>query len=363
MMKDDAYMQIALDLAARGRGRVEPNPMVGAVVVTDGRIAGRGWHKQFGGPHAEVSALHDAGPAGSGATIYVTLEPCCHHGKTPPCSDAVIAAGIKRAVVAMVDPFPDVAGRGLEQLRQAGLEVEAGVLEARARQLNAPFVKLVTAGRPYVIVKWAMSLDGKIATRTGDSQWISSEPSRQRVHELRNVVDAVMIGVGTALADDPQLTCRIEGGRNPRRIVVDSSARTSVGSKLVQTAREVETIIAATGDAPTERVEALEGAGCEVLLLPPRDGRVDLAALMDELGRRKLTNVLVEGGGELLGGIIRQDLADRAMVFVAPKVIGGREAPGPVGEEGVASLAEALSLEQVHVEHIGPDLLVEGELK
>ncbi len=359
-MNDETFMQIALDLAARGRGRVEPNPMVGAVVVGDGRIVGRGWHREFGGPHAEVFALDDAGDAARGATLYVTLEPCCHQGKTPPCTEAVISAGIGRVVAAMMDPFPEVAGRGLQLLSEAGIEVECGVLEGRAMKLNAPFVKLVTTGRPYVIAKWAMSLDGKIATRTGESRWISSEASRRRAHEMRNIVDAVMIGIGTAVVDDPELTCRIESGRNPRRIIVDSTARLALDSKLVRSAREVETIVAATDAAPAGRVRALRDAGCKVLQVAARDARVDLDALLGLLGGLKLTNVLVEGGGELLGELIGRRLADSAMVFIAQKVIGGRDAPVPVAGEGITPLGDALELTDVRVEQMGPDILIEG---
>jgi diaminohydroxyphosphoribosylaminopyrimidine deaminase/5-amino-6-(5-phosphoribosylamino)uracil reductase len=337
--------------------------MVGAVVVAaDGRIVGRGWHQQFGGPHAELLALREAGDAARGATLYVTLEPCCHHGKTPPCTDAVIAAGVGRVVAAMSDLFPQVAGRGLKQIAEAGIRVECGLLEARARALNAPFIKLVTTGLPYVIAKWAMSLDGKIATRTGESRWISSEVSRRRVHELRNVVDAVIIGLGTAIRDDPELTCRIDGGRNPRRIVVDGQAELPLESKLVRTAGEIPTLVAATESAPADRATALQAAACEVLRLPGSGGMVHLEPLMRLLGERRLTNVLVEGGGELLGQMVAGGLVDRVMVFVAPKLIGGRAAPSPLAGEGIASLAEALSLVNVRVEQVGPDILVEGEI-
>src|SRR5262245_57065762 len=260
-MTDREWMAQALALAERGRGYVEPNPLVGAVVVRDGRLVGEGWHRRYGEAHAEVNALHEAGEAARGATLYVTLEPCCHHGKTPPCTDAVLRFGVRRVVAAMTDPFPRVAGGGVERLRTAGLEVETGLLEADARRLNAPYLKLLATGRPYVHAKWAMTLDGKLATRTGDSKWISSDASRRRVHELRGRMDAILVGIGTALADDPLLTARPPGPRTARRIVLDSRLRLPPTSRLVQTAREVLTTVVAAASADEGAAGRLPQAG------------------------------------------------------------------------------------------------------
>jgi diaminohydroxyphosphoribosylaminopyrimidine deaminase/5-amino-6-(5-phosphoribosylamino)uracil reductase len=337
-------MRQALALAARGRGHVEPNPMVGAVVVRDGVRVGEGWHQRFGGPHAEVFALAAAGDAARGATLYVTLEPCCHFGKTPPCTDAVIAAGVRRVVAAMADPFPKVAGGGIALLRDAGVEVEVGVCEAEARRLNAPYLKLVGTGRPYVHAKWAMTLDGKIATRTGDSKWISNEASRRRVHELRGRMDAILVGSGTALADDPQLTARPAGPRVPARIVLDRRGRLSPDSHLVRTAREVPTIVVGQGNPAL--VEVIPSGS--------------IAELLDELGRRRFTNVLVEGGGEVLGSFLDAGEIDEVHVFIAPRLAGGTLARGPVLGVGVERMADALRLAAWEVETVEGDVYLRG---
>jgi diaminohydroxyphosphoribosylaminopyrimidine deaminase/5-amino-6-(5-phosphoribosylamino)uracil reductase len=359
-LPDGHPMRQALALAEKGRGGVEPNPLVGAVVERDGRIVGRGWHRRFGGPHAEVFALQEAGDAGRGATLFVTLEPCCHHGKTPPCTDAVLRAGIARVVAAMTDPFPAVAGGGLAVLRAAGLAVEVGPGEDQARRLNAPYLTLLTQKRPHVHVKWAMTLDGKIATRSGDSKWISNEASRRRVHELRGRMDGILVGIGTALADDPQLTARPPGPRTATRLVLDSHARLSPDSVLVRTARDTPTLVATTADLPAERAAALEAAGCEVLRLPSPGGKPDVAALLAELGRRRWTNLLVEGGGEVLGSFRDAGLIDEVHVFIAPRLAGGAAAPGPVGGLGVDRIAEALSLGGWDVEELAGDVYLHG---
>ena len=360
-----AAMTRALELAEQGRGCVEPNPMVGAVVVREGRIAGEGWHERFGEAHAEVNAIAAAGgPAACrGATLYVTLEPCSHHGKTPPCADAVVAAGLAKVLVAMVDPFPASQGRGIERLRAAGIAVEVGLLEAEARRLNAPFIKLVTEGRPFLIAKWAMSLDGKIATRTGDSRWVSSPVSRRLVHEIRGRVDAVLVGISTALADDPLLTARPPGPRTATRIVADSRARLSPASQLVATARDVPLLLATTDAAPDARCNTLARAGVEILRLPANEqGRTDLRALLDELGRRRMTNVLMEGGGELFASALAAGLVDKLMVFVAPKLRGGRDAPSPVAGGGIARMADALEARDWSLRRLGVDALIQAWL-
>ncbi len=366
---DVDWMQQALELAERGRGAVEPNPLVGAVIVRQGQVVGEGWHQRYGQAHAEVNALAQAGELARGATLYVTLEPCCHHGKTPPCTDAVLRAGIGRVVAAMADPFPAVSGQGAEILRAAGLIVELGLCEAEARRLNAPYLKLLATGRPYVHAKWAMTLDGKIATRQGDSKWISSEASRRRVHELRGRMDAILVGSGTALADDPQLTARPDFGaagkpagvpRTATRIVLDSRCRLPTGSILVRTAREIPTLIVTASDVAADRRRALEALGCEVV--PLLEGRASIPALLAELGRRRMTNVLVEGGSSVLGSFLDAGAIDEAHVFIAPRLAGGAGALTPIGGHGVGTIRQALRLETLQVELIEGDVYWHGRI-
>lgn len=352
-----SWMRHALALAERGRSFVEPNPLVGAVIVRDGRLVGAGWHERYGAAHAEVNALAAAGVAARGATLYVTLEPCCHQGKTPPCTDTVVRAGVRRVVAAMLDPFPQVAGHGVACLRAAGIEVEVGICEPEARRLNAPYLKLLTTGRPYVHAKWAMTIDGKICTRTGDSKWISGEASRHRVHELRGRMDAILIGIGTALADDPLLTARPPGPRVATRIVLDSRGRLPATSRLLRTTGEAPVmVVTVAGSAP----ERLAAAGCEVLELSAENDRPAIVALLDELGRRRLTNILVEGGAEVLGSFLDAAEIDEVHVFVAPMFVGGGAAKGPVAGLGVARLADALRLASWSVERLEPDLFLHG---
>jgi diaminohydroxyphosphoribosylaminopyrimidine deaminase/5-amino-6-(5-phosphoribosylamino)uracil reductase len=336
--------------------------MVGAVAVREGRIVGEGFHERFGGPHAEPAAIAAAGDACRGATFYVTLEPCTHFGKTPPCVPAVVGAGFARVVAAMIDPDPRNQGRGIEQLRAAGVEVEMGLLAAEAQRLNAPFVKLTTRGLPFLTAKWAMSLDGKTATRTGESRWISSPPSRELVHTLRGQSDAVLVGVGTVLADDPLLTARPPGPRTAARVVADSLARLPLESRLARSAREAPVIVAATEAAPADRRSALERAGVEVLVLPAEGRRVSVRALMAELGRRRMTNVLLEGGGELCAAALACGAVDKVLAFVAPRIIGGRDAPAPVGGQGAAELARALQAKEWTMRRVGDDALIEAWL-
>lgn len=350
-------MQRALVLAERGRGYVEPNPLVGAVLVKNGELVGEGWHERYGGRHAEVNAIRAAGERARDATMYITLEPCCHYGKTPPCTNAIVAAGIRGVVAAMVDPFSHVAGRGAELLRKAGIEVEIGLGEAQARRLNAPYLKLIATGLPYVHAKWAMSLDGKIATRTGDSKWISNEASRRRGHELRGRMDAIIIGIGTALADDPLLTARPPGPRTPSRIVLDSRARLPLTSQLVKTAREVPTWIFTVGSDASEA--DLKAAGCEVGSLPAGpDGRPSIPVLLHQLGRSRFTNILVEGGAEVLGSFRDADAIDEVHIFIAPRLIGGAGGKSPLAGRGAQGLAEALHLTDWTVELLDGDLYV-----
>ncbi|MDQ2687225.1 MAG: bifunctional diaminohydroxyphosphoribosylaminopyrimidine deaminase/5-amino-6-(5-phosphoribosylamino)uracil reductase RibD, partial [Armatimonadota bacterium] len=316
--------------------------------------------------HAEVFALRAAGEAARGATAYVTLEPCSHQGRTPPCADALLQAGVSRVVAAMTDPDPRVAGRGLERLRSAGVSVEVGLCEAEARALNAAFIKHRLTGRPWVVLKTAMTLDGKIATRTGHSQWITSPVARRAVHrQLRDRCDAIVTGVGTVLADDPSLTTRLEHreGRDPLRVIVDSTGRTPLDSQVVRrAAQDGKTLIATTSAAPADRRDALAARGCELLLCAPdADGRVDLTDLTMRLGTRgDVIGVLIEGGGELAASFLQADLVDRWLAFVAPKIIGGRNAPGPVGGVGAAQMADARAIFAWRVSRCGPDLRIDG---
>jgi diaminohydroxyphosphoribosylaminopyrimidine deaminase/5-amino-6-(5-phosphoribosylamino)uracil reductase len=355
-------MARALELAARGKGAVEPNPMVGCILARGAEIIGQGWHRRYGGPHAEVEALAVAGARAKGATLYVTLEPCCHHGKTPPCTDAVLAAGIRRVVVASLDPFPAVAGKGISLLQQAGVEVEVGLLADEAQRLNAPYRKLIATDRPWVIAKWAMTLDGKIASRTGDSRWISSAESRAVVHDLRGRVDAILVGRRTAEVDDPLLTARPAGLRTATRIVVDSQGVLASSSQLVQTARTTPLVVAVSQQAEPANRTRLESAGCEVLVCHGATHAERLDALLVELGRRRMTNVLVEGGGEVLGTLLDMRAIDEIHLFVAPKLIGGQQALSPVGGLGLARIADSLCSAEVVWRQIDDDLYLHARL-
>lgn len=365
MLKFDtpaAAMQHALMLAARGLGSVEPNPPVGAVIVDDtGRCIGEGWHQRFGGPHAEVFALEQAGPAARGATLYVTLEPCCHFGKTPPCSRAVIAAGLKRVIIAMTDPAPHVAGGGIAELRAAGIEVDVGLCDAEARALTAPFVRWVTRRLPWVHAKWAMTLDGKIASRTGHSQWISGPESRAVVHELRGRMDAIAVGIGTVLADDPLLTARPPGPRTATRIILDPQARLPQTSQLVQTVRETPVLWVVGTHVPTDQTVSIEAAGVERLSLPhdPEHG-FPLKEWLSILGQRSMTHVFIEGGGKLLGSLFDADLIDEYHIFIAPKLIGGVTAPSPLNGVGGESIPTLASLDHPTVRTLGNDIYIHG---
>jgi len=341
-MDDAVWMREALELAERGRGHVEPNPLVGAVVVRGESAVARGWHERFGGPHAEVNALANLGDAGRGATLYVTLEPCCHAGKTPPCTAAVIGAGIRRVVAAMPDPFPAVAGGGIRQLRAAGVDVTVGVCESEARRLNRAYLTLVNKARPYVHLKWAMSLDGRIATRTGESKWISGEASRRRVHQLRGRMDAIIVGAGTVRADDPLLTARPAGPRTPTRIVLSSRPELPAGCQLLRTAGDAPVIVAAAtpGRAP----------GVEVLVVP------SVAGLLEELGRRRMTNVLVEGGARVFGSFLDSGLVDEVHAFVAPTLIG--EGTGVMRGAGAGRIPEAPRFSELSVEPVDTDIYI-----
>lgn len=359
-------MALALALAARGLGAVEPNPMVGCVIVGNGEIVGQGYHEAFGGPHAEINALAVAGEQANGATAYVSLEPCCHQGKTPPCTQALVRAGIKRVVVAMQDPFMQVCGRGVAELTAAGIQCDVGVGNSDAAWLLAPYRKLIATGRPWVIAKWAMTLDGKLATRTGDSQWISSEASRAIVHQLRGRVDAIVVGSGTAHADNPLLTARpadrADVKRTATRVVVDSVAALSPESRLVQTAGDIPVMVAAAENASPASCRRLTEAGAEVFHCAGDTHQKRLASLLEELGRRRMTNVLVEGGSQLLGTLFDMRAVDEVHAFIAPKFAGGAAAPAPVGGEGVERMVGALKLADISIEELDGDVYVHGRV-
>lgn len=360
-------MAEALSLAEKGAGRTSPNPLVGAVVVDKGgALAGRGWHERAGAPHAEIAALEEAGGRAHGATLYINLEPCAHQGKTPPCAPEVVRAGISRVVAAIEDPDPRVAGRGFKILRDGGVAVECGLMALEAARLNEVFISSTLNERPFVTLKMAMSLDGRIATRTGQSRWITGEASRAFSHEFRDRVDAILVGVETLLKDDPLLTARPQGkeGKPLIRIVLDSHLRTPPAARALPPDRGVATIIAALEGSAPERAEELEKMGAEVLLLGPGpDGRVALAPLLEALGGRGVRHLLVEGGGRVHGSFLRQGLADRVMAFIAPMIIGDEAAPGAVSGEGAAELSMAPRISHVEHEQIDGDILIQGYLK
>ncbi len=359
--EDLRWMDLALAEATQGRGAVEPNPMVGAVIVRDGQIVGRGHHARFGGPHAEVTALRQARSAARGATLYVTLEPCCHHGKTPPCTGAIKCAGLARVVVAIRDPFPQVDGGGIAVLRAAGIKVELGLRAEAAARLNAPFLKRVLTGIPYVTAKWAMTLDGKTAVASGDSQWISSARSRSLVHAMRGRMDAILVGIGTVLADDSLLTARPPGPRTASRIVLDSQARLPLESRLATTARQAPVILAVTAAAPQQRLVALADLGCEILRFPATP-RVPITPLLIELGRRQMTNLLVEGGGKVLGTFLDEGHVDEVDVFIAPILEGGDHPHTPARGKGVAKMSQAIRLGDLTTSELDGDVRVQGLL-
>ncbi len=350
-----SHMRRALLLARRALGSVSPNPAVGAVIVKDGEVVGEGWTQPPGQAHAEVMALRHAGARARGATLYVTLEPCSHFGRTPPCADAVIAAGIAEVHAALIDPNPLVNGGGIARLRDAGIRTHVGEGKDEAREIIEAYIKHKTTGLPFVTAKFAMSLDGKIATRSGDSKWITGEEARRYVHELRAVSDAIIVGVNTVIADDPQLTARDAEGkplaRQPLRVVVDSSGRTPKEARML--GEPGKTLIATTR-------ENLAWAGAETMLVPSRNGLVDAGELLKKLGQRDVTSVFVEGGGTLLGSLFDQRLVDKVIAFVAPAIIGGRAAPSPVGGEGVETMADALRLQRVRVTQLGTDVAITG---
>lgn len=357
----EAYMRRALELARLGVGRTSPNPMVGAVIVKEGRIIGEGYHEAYGGPHAEVNAIHHATEPLEGAEIYVTLEPCSHFGKTPPCALKLIECRFSKVIVAMEDPNPLVAGRGIQMLRKQGIEVEVGLLEDEARELNEVFIKYITEKRPFCVMKAAMTLDGKIATVTNASKWITSEAARAYVHQLRDQMKGIMVGFGTLLADDPQLTTRLpEGsGRDPVRIIVDSSLRMPLEARVLHLNSQSPTLIATTDQADRDKATALQAMpGVRLIITPEKDGKVDLDYLMFVLGEQGIDSLLLEGGATLNAAALDAGIVDKVMFFIAPKLLGGKDAPTPVGGQGIQRMEDCVKLKDMKAVMVGEDLMV-----
>ncbi len=358
---DSEYMKRALQLAENGIGRVNPNPLVGAVVVRDGRIIGEGWHQAYGLAHAEVNAVDDAESRAetvTGATVYVNLEPCCHYGKTPPCTELLIRKQVSRVVIGMLDPNPLVGGKGVQRLEEAGIDVTVGVLERECQKLNEVFCHFMKYRRPFVVLKAAMSLDGKIAAPSGESKWITAEAARRDVQLLRNRYSAIMTGVETVIKDDPELTCRLEGGRNPARVILDSSLRIPSGSKVLTDQQRNRTVIACIEGASSEKASGLEARGAEVLRCKSRNGRIDLEDLMVKLGALSIDSVLLEGGATVNDSAFSQGIVDKIILYIAPKIIGGEKSKTVVGGHGIERLDQAYPLEIEAMERVGEDLRI-----
>jgi len=359
---DEAYMERALDLAEKGRGTTSPNPMVGAVVVKNGRVIGEGYHDAAGSAHAEVNALDAAGASARNAVLYVTLEPCNHTGRTPPCTGKIISAGIKRVVIAMDDPNPNVTGGGGDALKSHGIEVSRGVCEARARRLNEAFIKFVRTGRPFVMVKCAATLDGRIATRSGDSKWVTGAAARAHVHRLRQAVDAIMVGIDTVCADNPSLTTRIERRqvRDPIRIVIDPSLRIDEDARLLHQVSDAETILIIGDPADPGKARRLSQRHIRIIPMPVVDGKIDLNRLMTHLGKREITSLLIEGGGGVIGSAFRAGIVDKALFFYAPKIMGGDDGVPICRGPGAATMKDCIGLTSVQTRQFDDDILIEG---
>lgn len=359
MMKNDHnFMKMALDLAETAKGKTNPNPVVGAILVKDGVIVGSGLHRKAGEPHAEVHAFNMAGDQAKGATLYVTLEPCSHYGKTPPCANLVKDSGVKRVVVAAKDPNPAVAGKGINIIKEAGIEVEVGVLEEEAKRLNERFMHNMITQTPFVVSKVAMTLDGKIAAYTGHSQWITGEEARKEVHYLRNEVDAILVGVGTVLADNPKLTTRLDQpAKNPIRIILDSELRTPLDSNVADCS-EAQTIILTSLDEEDEKAGSLKEKGVQVIQVPYRSGKMDLQSALKRLYEEGVTDILLEGGSEVNASFMRERLIQKYIVYIAPKILGGKSSFTPFRGEDVETVDEAVQLTFESVEKVGEDLKV-----
>lgn len=362
---DEIYMRRALELAEKGIGSVNPNPYVGAVIVKNGNIIGEGWHEYYGGNHGEVNAFNNATEDVDGATLYVNLEPCSHYGKTPPCVKAIVEKGIKKVVIALTDPNPKVAGKGIEILRNNGIEVVTGILENESKKLNEVFIKYITTKTPFCIMKGAMTLDGKIASYTGDSRWVSNEKSRNYTHRLRNKYMAIMAGIGTVLKDNPSLNTRIESftreeSRDPIRVIIDTRARIPLDSNAININSKSPIILATTELAPKEKIIELREKSVQIISTPLKNQRIDLQYLMKKLGERKIDSILLEGGGTLNYSALTEGIVDKINIFIAPKLIGGANSMTPVGGEGIPKMNNAIQVKNIELQAFGKDILVEG---
>jgi len=364
-MDDPFYMRIALDLAENGRGYTSPNPMVGAVVVKDGAIVGKGWHEALGGPHAEVNALDHAGEKAAGATIYVTLEPCHHYGRTPPCTERILAAGIRRVVIATADPNPKVTGGGSDYLKSQGLDITIGVCEEAALAQNEAFFKFIRTGRPFVFLKCAATLDGRIATRTGDSKWVTGPAARQHVHELRHWADGLLVGVGTVKADNPSLTTRLDEkkGVDPHRIILDTRLSIPEDAKVLQIESASDTLIIFNKSDDPEKPMRLAAKGIELLKAPLTDGKLDFSAVLEMLGQKNMTSLMIEGGSRVLGSALRADIADKVYFFYAPKILGGDDGIPICSGPGPELMAGSIPIENIHVKRFDADILISGYVR
>ena len=357
----ELYMRRAIELAGKGTGYTNPNPLVGAVIVKDGRIIGEGFHETYGGLHAERNALKNCTEDPKGAELYVTLEPCCHFGKTPPCTEAVIKSGIRKVYVGNIDPNPKVSGKGIDILREHGIEAETGVLDAECREINEIFFHYIAHDTPYVALKYAMTLDGKIAVKTGESKWITGREAREHVQFLRHRYAAILVGIDTVFSDDPMLNARIRGGNKPTRVICDSRLRLPLSSKIVQSAKVIPTIIAAC--ERNEKAQRLEALGCRVLICPEKDGKTDLLELLRTLRKEKIDSILVEGGADINDSVIQTKSVNKVYAFVAPKLFGGRQARSPVEGKGIDKISDAILLKGPEITRLGEDLLLEYEAR
>ena len=362
MEQDRQYMKMALELAQKGMGFTAPNPMVGAVIVKNGRIIGQGYHRKYGGLHAEREALAACTEEPKGASIYVTLEPCCHYGKQPPCVNAILEAGIRRVIIGSSDPNPLVAGKGIRILKDHGIEVTENILKEECDKLNEAFFYYIQNKKPYVVMKYAMTMDGKIAAYTGESKWVTGEAARIHVQEQRLKYTGIMVGVGTVLADDPMLTCRLENSRNPVRIICDSHLRTPLTSKIVRTAKTIPTILASSSK-DQQKIKNYEEMGCQVLYVPEKNGHIDLNRLMEILGATKIDSILLEGGGSLNWSALESGIVQKVQTYISPKLFGGEEAKTPVEGKGFPDPASAVLLKNSEIIRLGDDFLIESEVK
>ncbi|MCI6691987.1 MULTISPECIES: bifunctional diaminohydroxyphosphoribosylaminopyrimidine deaminase/5-amino-6-(5-phosphoribosylamino)uracil reductase RibD [unclassified Clostridium] len=360
---EEKFMKMAIELAKKGKGKVNPNPLVGAVIVKNGEIIGQGYHSKYGGNHAEIEAINNATDDVKGATIYVTLEPCFHYGKTPPCVDKLISSGISKVVIGHLDPNPLVSGKSIEKLKSLGIEVKVGVLEEECLKLNEVFIKYIKTKLPFVVLKSGVSLDGKIATKTGESKWITGATSRAKVNELRNELRGIMVGVNTVIIDDPTLNCNIHGGRNPIRIILDSNLRIPLDSKILKTAYKYETIIATTKNIDLNKKALVEELKAKVITIDSINNKVDLNKLMIKLGEMKIDSILLEGGGEVNYSALEAGIIDKLMLFMAPVIIGGKESKTFVEGKGIDLLTNSFKASNLKIEYLGEDILITSYIR